>query len=738
MIRKISLFARLTVGFLLLLLVTLGIGGIAIYKIDSLSDITQNLHDHPFTVSNSLLEFRGNIHAIRADVQAALSDTKGRDIAKLANEIEALDREAQKHIELAGDRYLGPKQDFQKLTAAYAEWRNGAFATVSLLKEGKREEALQHQREKVIPQRERLLAATDRMIEFAGNRGAHFMTEARAERDRSLTAMVVLLLTAAGACITLSLLIIRSISAPIERLITLSRDLALGKDMEEQAVPYSDEIGQLELSFNAIIAANNQVVGQARTIAGGTYTEPVRLRSEKDALGISLRRMTSALADRERESQAENWMKTGQNELGEKMRSNQEVDALATAVVSFVAERLHAQVGCLYLLDGKAKRLRLQGTYACAAGDVPAELALGEGLVGQAAADGRTVVLADIPSHYLRISSAVGETLPGHLLVAPFLFEERLLGVLELGSLDAFDEVKQTFVSRICTILGSGFNIALARREMQQLLDTTLKQAEELRVQQEELAAINEELEEQTQALTASEQLLQEQQEELRASNEELEEKTLDLELQREKILQNNLELETAQREMEQQALELERASRYKSDFLSNMSHELRTPLNSLLILARDLMDNRSGNLVAQQVESAEVIHRSGMDLLGLINDILDLAKIEAGRMDLFEEHLSITELAAALKARFMPQAGKKRIELRVTLEEGTPETIHTDRQRLEQILNNLVSNAVKFTEQGSVEVKFIAHRVGHRTGDCRGRAGHRHRHRGGQAAGNL
>jgi CheY-like chemotaxis protein len=419
--------------------------------------------------------------------------------------------------------------------------------------------------------------------------------------------------------------------------------------------------------------------------------------------------MTGALAARERESRAENWLKTGQNQLGEGMRGDQELQVLATAVVGFLAERLHGQVGCLYLLDEKSGRLRRQGSYACAAEEVRAEFTLGEGLVGQAAADGRTLLLGDLPADYLRISSAVGGTSPRHLLIAPFHFEERLLGVLELASLTPFSELEQEFVARACPILGSGFSLALARREMQLLLQTTLQQAEELRLQQEEMAAINEELEEQTQALRGSERLLKEQQEELRATNEELEEKTQDLELQRENILQKNRELETAQQELEQQAHDLELASRYKSDFLANMSHELRTPLNSLLILSRDLMENRDGNLLTQQVESAEVIHNSGIDLLNLINDILDLAKIEAGRMDLFEDELALADLADALKARFLPQARKKGIELHVQLEDGAPEAIRTDRQRLEQVLNNLIANAVKFTAAGSVEVAFAA-----------------------------
>jgi signal transduction histidine kinase/CheY-like chemotaxis protein len=239
--------------------------------------------------------------------------------------------------------------------------------------------------------------------------------------------------------------------------------------------------------------------------------------------------------------------------------------------------------------------------------------------------------------------------------------------------------------------------------------DDLQQEVEERKRAEVELAATNEELETQTEALQDSERVLKEQQEELRATNEELEEQAQALEQQREKIHQKNLELEQAQLELEQKAHDLEMASQYKSDFLANMSHELRTPLNSLLILARDLMENRGCNLLPQQIESAQVIHNSGIDLLNLINDILDLAKVEAGRMDLFEEPIELSDLAQALEARFLPQARKKGIELRVALEAGPPAAIRSDRQRLDQILNNLVSNAVKFTETGSVEVGFAA-----------------------------
>ena len=706
MIRRFSLLTRLAGGFALILLLVVGVGAWGIYEISSLAEIARKINYHPFTVTNTVRDINLGLKTMRINYLMLMLSDKTKNIETTAEEFSALDADLQKKFALAGERYLGPKEDFAQMRSSYDAWKAGVLQLFSLLRQGKRLEAEQYRQDQVVPRAEELSRAADTMIDFATNRAARFMEEAQQKHSRAIMILGLIMGLALLLSGTISYLLIRSITAPVQHLIDLSRGLVHGHELQEQPVPYHDEIGQLEEAFNAIIASNSQIVEQARTIAGGDYSELVSLRSSEDTLGLSLRRMTMTLAEKEEQTRAENWLKSGQNRLGELLRGNQELSHLAVSATGFLAEWLHSPAACLYLHDDKAGELRLQGSYALQRSELPPTFALGEGLVGQAAVDRRTLLLDAIPDNYLRIGSALGETLPRHLLVAPLLFEERLIGVLELASLEDFTPWEREFINRALIILGSGFNLALARREMQELLLTTLNQAEELQAQQEELSATNEELEEQTQALKTSELLLKEQQEELRASNEELEEKTQDLELQREKILQYNRELETIQTELEQKAHDLETASRYKSDFLANMSHELRTPLNSLLILSRDLTENRSGNLTPQQVESAEVILKSGRDLLTLINDILDLAKIEAGRVDLFLEELPLVELADTLKARFLPQARNKGIELQLRAEEA-PERIVTDRQRLEQVLNNLIANAVKFTEKGRVEVTF-------------------------------
>ncbi len=709
MIRKISLLSRLVGGFSLLLLLTVGIGVWGIYEITVLAEISRKINYHPFTVSNTVRDISSDLKTIRIEYLMLMLSDKPEDIDKTAEHLSAMDLELHKKFRLAGERYLGPKDDFQHLHKDYESWKTSVQHMLSLLRQGKLADARKFRLDTVIPQAEELTQAADTIIAFSTNRATRFMEEAQARHDRAIRVLGLMIGLAFILCVVVSYIVIRSISGPVGRLIELLSNMAMGRELKEQPVKYNDEIGQMEHSFNALIASNNLVVGQARSIDAGNYSLEVKLRSEEDTLGLSLASMTWTLAERQRENQAENWLKSGQNLLNDNMSGNQELQYLATAVIGFLAKRLHSRAGCLYLLDEKTNLLRFQGGYAIQDDDASVEIAIGKGLVGQVAADRSMLVINDIPDNYLRVVSALGDAPPRHLMLVPFLFEERLLGVFELASLEPFNELEQEFVSRIQSTLGSGFNIAMARRKMQELLQTTLSQAGELQLQQEELAAINEELEEQTQSLKISELLLKEQQEELRASNEELEEKTQGLELQREQILQKNRELEAIQLELELKAHELEQASQYKSDFLANMSHELRTPLNSLLILSRDLMDNRAGNLSSQQVESAEVIVKSGMDLLNLINDILDLARIEAGRMDLVLEELSLNDLTDTLKARLIPQFRKKGIDLHVLIDDSAPESILSDQQRLEQILNNLLSNALKFTEQGSVEVVFTS-----------------------------
>jgi CheY-like chemotaxis protein/signal transduction histidine kinase len=328
-------------------------------------------------------------------------------------------------------------------------------------------------------------------------------------------------------------------------------------------------------------------------------------------------------------------------------------------------------------------------------------------MVGQAAVGLQMISVTRLPSDYARIISATGDMQPRNVVVYPLIYDDKLTGVIELASKDELTEDKLEFLKSAAVNIAIAVNSSRSRVKLRELLDRTQQQADELQTQQEELRVSNEELEEQTKALKESEKELQSQQEELRVINEELEEKTHSLELQKKEITEKNTNLTRMKEDLEEKARELEITSKYKSEFLSSMSHELRTPLNSLLILSKNLLQNKKGNLVDDQIESIEIIRKSGIDLLNLINEILDLSKIESGKMSLNIEDIRFTEIAESIKRNFEHVTTEKGLGLFIDVAPDLPATFQADVIRFEQVIRNLISNAVKFTDTGSISVKF-------------------------------
>jgi CheY-like chemotaxis protein/CHASE3 domain sensor protein len=399
-----------------------------------------------------------------------------------------------------------------------------------------------------------------------------------------------------------------------------------------------------------------------------------------------------ALRKAELESEHKNWNLTGSGELTRNMQGNKQVTELAQIIINYLCKFLDGQLGALYLMESEEAHLKLAAGYAIDKRKTGiAIVGMGEGIVGQAAAGNKTIILSDVPKNYFNLNTGFGEIVPRNIVATPLVFENNVIGVIELGSITGFTELQKKFIPIVLDNIAIAIVSSQAREKMKALLEETQRQAEELQTQQEELKQLNEELEEQSQNL-------KQQQEELQMTNEELEEQTQSLELK-------NKEVELSRADIEQKTKQLEISSKYKSEFLANMSHELRTPLNSLLILSKDLSDNKKKNLTTDQVESAEIIYNSGQDLLVLINEVLDLSKIEAGKMTLSVERLTLKQFANELTRNFKHQTDKKGLGFTVTLQNGLPEAIRTDSKRLDQIIKNLMSNAIKFTENGSIQV---------------------------------
>jgi PAS domain S-box-containing protein len=367
------------------------------------------------------------------------------------------------------------------------------------------------------------------------------------------------------------------------------------------------------------------------------------------------------------------WLISGQNQLSEQLREASEVKILAQNVITFLANYLEAQIGALYIVGKNDTELILNGSYAFSMRkDLNSRIEIGKGLVGQAAIEKEIISVTNIPKDYTRVSSAIGDAIPRNVIIAPFVSNNRLIGVVELGSIKEFSHDAIEFLKLSIESVAVAFLSVLAKEKEKELLEETQRQSEELESQQEEL----------------------------RRTNEELYEKADSLETQKAEIQKKN-------EEIEQKAEDLALSSKYKSEFLANMSHELRTPLNSMLLLSNSLVKNKDGNLKPDQIESMSIIHNGGKSLLNLINEILDLSKIEAGMTDIEVGEVSIQEVASDLKINFAHVAENKGLELNIAVNEDLGASIFTDKNRLHQILKNFLSNAIKFTDKGSVDVNF-------------------------------
>ncbi|MGW2649096.1 HAMP domain-containing protein [Streptomyces sp. NPDC001393] len=409
-----------------------------------------------------------------------------------------------------------------------------------------------------------------------------------------------------------------------------------------------------------------------------------------------INKMIANLRDTTIANKEQDWLKGNLARISGLMQGRRDLEDVASLIMSELTPVVSAQHGAFFVAmplmeegkdvaDGEDNyELRMLGSYGYSMGSMPTSFRPGEALVGTAAEEKRTILVENAPSGYLKISSGLGEAPPAQVIVLPVLFEGTVLGVIELASFTPFTQIQKDFLNQIAEMIATSVNTISVNTKTEQLL----KQSQELTEQLRERSAE-----------------LENRQKALQASNAELEEKAELLARQNRDIEVKNTEIEEARQVLEERAEQLAVSMRYKSEFLANMSHELRTPLNSLLILAKLLADNAEGNLSPKQVEFAETIHGAGSDLLQLINDILDLSKVEAGKMDVSPTRIALVQLVDYVEATFRPLTAEKGLDLSVRVSPELPATLHTDEQRLLQVLRNLLSNAVKFTDSGSVEL---------------------------------
>ena len=439
-----------------------------------------------------------------------------------------------------------------------------------------------------------------------------------------------------------------------------------------------------------LTAQVRNIAGVTTAIAKGDLTRSIQVAASGEVADLkdNVNQMIRNLKETTQRNTEQDWLKTNLARLIRMLQGQRDMITVARTLLSELAPLVAAQHAVLYTLQaqGGATWLRLMSSYSYQERkNLSQEWAIGEGLVGQAAFEKQRILVSHVPDNYIQIVSGLGQATPRNLIVLPILFEGQVKAVIDLATFEPFQGIHLTLLDQLAEGLGIVFNSIESAASTEALLQQSQSLANELKSQQDEL----------------------------QKTNAELQQKALQLSAQNAEVERKNREIEVARASLQEQASQLALTSKYKSEFLANMSHELRTPLNSLLLLADQLNQNRGGNLTPQQMEMIKIIHGSGTDLLQLINDILDLSKIEAGSTTLEPKDLPFTRLADHVDNTFRHLAEAKGLEFTLDLAPDLPPCVHTDEQRLQQVLKNLIANAIKFTERGSVTFKIGVARSG-------------------------
>jgi len=445
----------------------------------------------------------------------------------------------------------------------------------------------------------------------------------------------------------------------------------------------TENVNQLAQNLTTQVRSISEV---ASAVTKGDLTRTIRVeaKGEVEALKDTINQMIANLKETTLLNQEQDWLKSNLAKFTQMLQGQRDLKTVTQRILSELAQVVTAHWGAFYILrqddETQDVKLSLFSAYGYKSEkNIPAEFAIGEGLVGQVAFEKERIMLSKVPTNYIKINSGLGKAHPSNLIILPVLFENKVKAVIELASLDAFSQTHLDFLGQLTESIGIVLNTIEANSRTEELLTQSQSLAGELKLQQEELSR----------------------------TNDELQDKALLLVKQKNEVEDKNKEVEEARRSLEEKAEQLQLTSKYKSEFLANMSHELRTPLNSLLILAQQLYENAEGNLNDKQIRYAKTIHSCGDDLIQLINDILDLSKIESGFISANISPVRFSEIASFVETTFKPLSETKHLRFTIDTDAQLPVTMETDLQRLNQILKNLLSNSFKFTEKGEVKLKI-------------------------------
>ena len=444
----------------------------------------------------------------------------------------------------------------------------------------------------------------------------------------------------------------------------------------------TENVNQLAENLTTQVRSISEV---ASAVTKGDLTRNIRVeaKGEVEELKDTINQMITNLRETTLLNQDQDWLKSNLAKFTQMLQGQKDLETVAKRILSELAQVVTAHYGAFYILSTEElhPKLKLFASYAYKSDKhIPKQFMIGEGLVGQCAAEKEPIILSNVPDGYVKVTSSLGRSKPANLIILPVLFENNVKAVIELASLDNFSQTHLDFLNQLTESLGIVVNTIETNSRTEELLEQSQSLASELKIQQEEL----------------------------RRTNDELQDKALLLVKQKDEVETKNKEVEEARKSLEEKAEQLTLTSKYKSEFLANMSHELRTPLNSLLILAQQLFENPEGNLNEKQTRYAKTIHACGDDLLQLINDILDLSKIESGFITANISNVRFKDVSTFVETTFKPLSEAKNLKFKIEIDEELPDAMDTDSQRLNQILKNLLSNAFKFTEKGEIVLKIF------------------------------
>lgn len=676
---------KLLIGFGSLMAILLVLTLISYDRMGSLNEQLNQVYQDRYMKVRKTTAIRGQVNDM-AKVMANLILNPGSSVSEAKRELDDISATGTKVLASlqTNSGTSEEQQQVDRVAVAWNEFLSYEQRLVSLLGQDRIDEANAFRNSTGLPAQEEAMDSINALAVFQDREIDSDMKQANLAYEESV--QITTILMAAGLIMGLLVIlwVLPSIAKGLNVVNLMINGFGKGKyrAISRMSVASKDEIGEVARVFQ-------QMAGD---LEEKRKFEHSVLQTQKD----------------------QTWLNANTARVTELFRGVNSLEQVAQMFISEFTPILGGSYGAIYLQgkDVEDNQFKLYGSYAKVTGEnsIRDVIQVGEGLLGQCVLDRKPILITEAPDGYLSIGSALGESKPVGIMIFPILFEDECIGAIEIASLDRFSDLETKLFAQLVESMGIILNNIKGRmrveqllRESQALTEELQCQSEELQTQQEELKRSNENLEEQTEELKRSEELLQRQQEELEHFNTELIAKTRALEEQVREVEEKNDEIEHARAQLEQQAMQLGITSKYKSEFLANMSHELRTPLNSLLILSQLLSENKEGNLKPKQVEYAQTIYMSGADLLKMIDEILDLSKVDAGKMDINHEAVHLKELELFVEQNFAPVASQRGLQLHTEIEENLPDAIISDGYRLKQILRNLLSNAFKFTTEGSI-----------------------------------